>query len=177
MKGLQTAKLILSDYLVAAGKPCKQTHCNSEMIESARLFCNWPTQVVAIDSYQMKLVIIALSNAIEDMGGIDKTIFQGCLVQICRPRKQKNKKSGKKYPIKIDGRWRAVRYKALKAGNGKCCLCGMSPKDGVRLHVDHIKPKSLFPHIMYDVNNLQVLCEDCNMGKSNYDDFDYRNKF
>lgn len=50
----------------------------------------------------------------------------------------------------------------------------MSPKDGVKLHVDHIKPKSLFLHLAYDLNNLQVLCEDCNMGKSNKDDTDWR---
>ena len=27
-----------------------------------------------------------------------------------------------------------------------------------------------------DLDNVGVLCEECNMGKSNYDDFDYRNK-
>tara|TARA_R110002033_G_scaffold45448_1_gene89009 strand:+ start:79 stop:597 length:519 start_codon:yes stop_codon:yes gene_type:complete len=172
MHGLETAKLILSDYLVEAGKPCKQTDCNSGMIEAARIFCHWPARVTAINSYQMKLVILALSNAINDRGYINNTVFQDCLLQICKPLKEKKKK--KKLPLKIDSKWRAIRYQALKLGGGKCCLCGMSPKDGVKLHVDHIKPKSLFPHLAYDLNNLQVLCEDCNMGKSNKDDTDWR---
>lgn len=74
-----------------------------------------------------------------------------------------------------DDKWKAVRYQALKAGGGKCCLCGRNAHDGIKLHVDHIKPKSIYPELMYDLDNLQVLCEDCNMGKCNYDNTDWRN--
>lgn len=42
------------------------------------------------------------------------------------------------------------------------------------MHVDHIKPRSKYPHLAYDVNNLQVLCQDCNFGKSNHDETDWR---
>ena len=73
-------------------------------------------------------------------------------------------------------KWQAVRYQALKAGNGRCCLCGMGASDGVKLHVDHIKPKSIYPELIYDVDNLQVLCEPCNLGKCNFDDTDWRSK-
>ena len=71
-------------------------------------------------------------------------------------------------------KWQEVRFDALKLGNGKCCLCGRSAKDGTILHVDHIKPKSLYPELAFEVTNLQVLCEDCNMGKSNRDETDWR---
>ena len=74
----------------------------------------------------------------------------------------------------IDYKWLNLRYFALKESNGKCCLCGMGYSDGVKLHVDHIKPKSKFPELMYNKDNLQVLCHDCNMGKSNLDDTDWR---
>lgn len=47
-------------------------------------------------------------------------------------------------------------------------------KDGKVMHVDHIKPKSLHPELKYELSNLQVLCEDCNIGKSNLDDTDWR---
>lgn len=40
--------------------------------------------------------------------------------------------------------------------------------------VDHIKPASRFPDLALDLENLQVLCNDCNMGKSNDDYTDFR---
>lgn len=73
-----------------------------------------------------------------------------------------------------DPEWQRVRYFALKESNGCCSLCGRSPRDGVKLHVDHIKPKSKYPELKYEVSNLQVLCCDCNMGKSNKDETDWR---
>lgn len=70
--------------------------------------------------------------------------------------------------------WRAVRYSALARSRGCCELCGREPADGVRLHVDHIKPRSKYPDLALDPENLQVLCDDCNIGKSNTDDTDWR---
>jgi hypothetical protein len=50
-----------------------------------------------------------------------------------------------------------------------CCLCGGSPaKNGVDLHVDHIKPYSLGGLTVLD--NLQALCSGCNLGKGNRSD-------
>lgn len=70
--------------------------------------------------------------------------------------------------------WRAVRYEALRINGGKCQCCGRGRAHGVVLHVDHIKPRSKFPHLELDLSNLQVLCEDCNLGKSNKDATDWR---
>ena len=70
--------------------------------------------------------------------------------------------------------WRELRYRALREQGGRCCLCGRSAKDGIKLHVDHIKPRSKFPQLALEITNLQVLCEDCNIGKSNTDDVDWR---
>ncbi len=70
--------------------------------------------------------------------------------------------------------WREIRYKALVCNNGKCNLCGRSSKDNIILHVDHIKPISKFPELRLELLNLQVLCEDCNIGKSNKDATDWR---
>lgn len=71
-------------------------------------------------------------------------------------------------------KWREVRYIALQQSGGACSLCGASAKDGVQLHVDHIVPRSRNPVLQFNLDNLQILCEDCNMGKSNYDDTDWR---
>lgn len=70
--------------------------------------------------------------------------------------------------------WREVRYKALVSNGNKCQCCGRSPTDGVVLHVDHVKPRSKHPNLELDVHNLQILCADCNIGKSNKDETDWR---
>ena len=69
--------------------------------------------------------------------------------------------------------WRMVRYLALKRDGGRCLLCGSSAKDGIILHVDHIKSRSKHPELQLELSNLQVLCEACNIGKSNRDDTDW----
>jgi hypothetical protein len=43
------------------------------------------------------------------------------------------------------------------------------------MHVDHIKPRSKYPDLELSRQNLQVLCEDCNLGKSNKYEDDWRN--
>jgi len=71
--------------------------------------------------------------------------------------------------------WKRVRYKALYSNNGCCELCGRSKRvDGVILHVDHIKPRSTYPNLTLVESNLQVLCGDCNIGKVNLDEVDWR---
>lgn len=66
--------------------------------------------------------------------------------------------------------WRTLRYKALKLHGAKCQLCG----DTGKLHVDHIKPRFKFPELELRLDNLQVLCEDCNLGKGAWDQSDWR---
>ena len=65
----------------------------------------------------------------------------------------------------------SVRYQVLKSANGKCVLCGISATEAA-LHVDHIVPRS--EGGTNDIENLQCLCEQCNLGKSNKDDTDFR---
>ncbi len=45
---------------------------------------------------------------------------------------------------------------------------------GIPLHVDHIKPRSKYPDLALDINNLQILCESCNLGKGAWDETDFR---
>lgn len=71
--------------------------------------------------------------------------------------------------------WQKLRYNVLRKSDGRCSCCGRSKKEhNVVLHVDHIKPKSLYPELEFDENNLQVLCDDCNFGKGNSDTIDWR---
>ena len=59
----------------------------------------------------------------------------------------------------------SLRYDVFKRDEYKCCICGMSSKDGAKLHVDHIIPVSKGGKT--ELDNLQTLCSRCNIGKSN----------
>jgi 5-methylcytosine-specific restriction endonuclease McrA len=70
--------------------------------------------------------------------------------------------------------WRKVRMQALRKYGARCQCCGASPADGAVMNVDHIKPRKLFPHLALDLDNLQILCHECNHGKGNWDQTDWR---
>ncbi len=65
--------------------------------------------------------------------------------------------------------WRQ-RALVLMRDGAKCRLCGASPQSNARLHVDHIVPWSLGGETV--IENLQILCEQCNVGKSNVSHFE-----
>ena len=60
-----------------------------------------------------------------------------------------------------------TRYAVLERAGFKCQCCGIKPlKDNdVILHIDHIIPHSLGGSD--NVDNLQVLCDKCNLSKQN----------
>lgn len=70
--------------------------------------------------------------------------------------------------------WRKLRMEALKRDGARCACCGATRAHGVAMHVDHIKPRKLFPNLALSLDNLQVLCEACNHGKGNWDMTDWR---
>ncbi len=61
----------------------------------------------------------------------------------------------------------SVRVKVLSKDNFRCIFCGKSPATdiGTKLHIDHIVPFSSGG--TNTLENLQTLCEECNLGKSN----------
>lgn len=60
-----------------------------------------------------------------------------------------------------------LRYDILKRDGYKCKICGRSAEDGVKLHVDHIVPIAKGGKTIEE--NLQTLCQDCNLGKGTKD--------
>jgi 5-methylcytosine-specific restriction endonuclease McrA len=72
--------------------------------------------------------------------------------------------------------WRTLRMVVLKKYGARCQCCGATTANGVRINVDHIKPRKLFPELALTESNLQVLCEDCNAGKGNWDQSDWRDQ-
>lgn len=59
-----------------------------------------------------------------------------------------------------------LRFLVMKRDNFKCCMCGRSPATtpGLELHIDHVIPWSKGGETTFE--NLQTLCVDCNLGKS-----------
>jgi 5-methylcytosine-specific restriction endonuclease McrA len=78
--------------------------------------------------------------------------------------------------------WSQLRYKALQAYGRSCQCCGASQGDvtpqgnKVRIVVDHIRPVRKHWNLRLEISNLQILCNECNMGKASHDETDYRPK-
>jgi 5-methylcytosine-specific restriction endonuclease McrA len=66
--------------------------------------------------------------------------------------------------------WKKLRFEVLKAYGAVCMCCNATE----RIVVDHIKPRSKFPALELSFDNMQVLCDSCNRGKSNDDYTDFR---
>lgn len=73
--------------------------------------------------------------------------------------------------------WRRLRFEILEANErdneGRCALCKRNDRP---MEVDHVVPRSIDKKKELDKKNLQVLCEDCNRGKSNRSVTDFRSK-
>lgn len=70
--------------------------------------------------------------------------------------------------------WRKLRMQVLEKYGAQCHCCGRSRADGIIIHIDHIKPRRKYPELALDFDNLQCLCNECNHGKGNWDETDWR---
>ena len=91
------------------------------------------------------------------------------LIERFKERKKKINKSD----FYMSDAWRTIRKQVLLTYGDQCMKC---KRTKLVTHVDHIKPRSLFPELELDFDNLQVLCKKCNIKKSNTDQTDYRPK-
>lgn len=71
--------------------------------------------------------------------------------------------------------WKRLRYDVIQERGRKCECCNRTAQDhGIVINVDHIKPIRYHWHLRLVQSNLQVLCDDCNMGKGSRDETDWR---
>lgn len=68
----------------------------------------------------------------------------------------------------------ALRWQVFQRDGWKCVACGRTSEDGIILHVDHIIPRSKGGKD--ELSNYQTLCHLCNIGKSNKDATNLRNR-
>lgn len=92
--------------------------------------------------------------------------------QIDKQEKQKPqiREEIKRHSVSVEDRRTiplGLRYKVLNRNSFKCVKCGASPATDptCRLHIDHILPFSKGGKTTLE--NLQTLCENCNLGKGN----------
>jgi hypothetical protein len=69
---------------------------------------------------------------------------------------------------RLTGKYRDWRFAVIKRDKYTCQECGAKRGNGNVLHVDHIKPFSLFPELRYEVNNGRVLCMECHRKTDSY---------
>jgi 5-methylcytosine-specific restriction endonuclease McrA len=70
--------------------------------------------------------------------------------------------------------WKRLSYKAKLKYGRKCMCCGAGPDQGAVINTDHVKPIRKHWRLRLDIDNLQVLCADCNIGKGSWDETDFR---
>lgn len=68
----------------------------------------------------------------------------------------------------------AIRWQVFQRDHWKCVACGRGSQDQIILQVDHILPRSRGG--TDSLENLQTLCHFCNLGKSNRDATDLRQR-
>lgn len=88
----------------------------------------------------------------------DDTIIDEINIIIMFPLSKKQKRARTNIP-------RGLRKEVFKRDGNRCVQCGAKKEDGATLHVDHIIPVSKGG--TDELDNLQTLCSDCNLNKSN----------
>lgn len=117
---------------------------------------------------------------------MEKSSAYGCdpalNVEIARRRTEKFVETSAVDPASDDflrsREWAYVRMQAIEKFKRRgqlychCCMAVAAP--GKPLHVDHIKPRKFFPSLALDIENLEMLCDICNLGKANQFMTDWR---
>lgn len=75
---------------------------------------------------------------------------------------EKNKERKKQLNSK---RWKKLRERIIKRDGGMCnrCWVELNIIETQNLQVHHIKPRSEYPELMYDPDNLITVCKTCNL--------------
>lgn len=109
---------------------------------------SWNMALISFSNYLSSTVIDDKFDQYVDMQPLDSV----------KPKRRTNR----------DVNWR-LRAKILIRDNCICKMCGASPakNSDTKLHVDHILAWNLGGETLEE--NLQTLCEPCNIGKSNMD--------
>jgi len=131
----------------------------SKLMRDARVLCR-------VDALRQAAIECWLKRQVEKIDdGFFKSQAKAVLSAKPDPEQSQN--------AKIGGIPKSLRYAVFKRANFRCQCCGAKPTadNDVQLHIDHIVPQSLGGGHEFD--NLQSLCSDCNLSKSNNHAYDH----
>lgn len=140
-------------------------------VSSSRLLKEWafPSDPPKIDAWVKKLV-----RQHEMDGSVNASLIVKKIVKHKQPSKPIIRQGVADDSFLTSYEWRRLRMSALKLHGARCQCCGATARTGAVMNVDHIKPRKLFPDLALSLDNLQVLCHECNHGKGNWDVTDWR---
>lgn len=61
-----------------------------------------------------------------------------------------------------------IKEAVISETNGKCCYCESKVSHVYPGDIEHIKPKSIYPNLTFEWNNLTFVCSKCNNKKRDY---------
>lgn len=131
-----------------------------------------PKDVAYVNLVRKLEAFAGLTNVDQTANPIDRCRHAAELLGIKFPQKRWTQIEAKKRFYSSQA-WKKLRYVTLKKYGAKCQCCGVTGKDAP-IRIDHIKPISRYWELRLDPNNMQVLCNDCNWGKLNIDETDWR---
>lgn len=85
---------------------------------------------------------------------------------------EKNKERKKQLDSK---RWKDLRLSIIQRDGGMCnrCWVELNLIERKNLQVHHIKPRSQYPELMYDPDNLITVCKTCNLSLGTKGELDW----
>lgn len=96
----------------------------------------------------------ALKNAIDRYGGYDKIPDQ------------------EKQALLYHYRHNDIKKALAESSHSKCAFCESKPGESGNIEVEHFSPKSLYPDLTFEWDNLLPACRKCNEAKLAFDTID-----
>lgn len=138
------------------------------------------TPVTAIDGLSRLAERVSGKPCIIDRAAYLREFAENHGIRPCKPTPKRNIRRAKAKPTNtfyLSREWQALRYQVIRHANGMCAACGATAQSSGRpMHVDHIIPRSIDPSKALEFSNLQLLCEACNLGKSNTDSINWKQR-
>jgi 5-methylcytosine-specific restriction endonuclease McrA len=80
---------------------------------------------------------------------------------------ERSKVAGERVSNSLKSRYNQddVREALCRMYDNLCCYCESSVRDVAWEHIEHYKPKSLFPELTFEWTNLHLACPKCNVAK------------
>ena len=66
-------------------------------------------------------------------------------------------------------RHKDIQNALAESSHYKCAFCECKPGEGGNIEIEHFEPKSIYPDLAFDWDNLLPSCRKCNEAKSDFD--------